>query len=72
MEVNRLVYRKQANYEAKILPLESRRLEKYFKLYKKLRKNNMLDEYMDIDKEDRLRWNRRKSFVEKIYYLKKF
>ena len=70
LEVNRLAHRHQVNYEAKVLPLEYRRLEKYFKFYKKISNTEMGKNILLIKSNDRLKWNRRKSFVEKIQYLK--
>ena len=55
-----------------MLPLESRRLEKYFKFYKKLKENGMQEEILNIENKNRLRCNKRKSFLEKkIYHLKR-
>merc|ERR1711991_766478 len=70
LEVNRLAHRHQVNYEAKVLPLEYRRLEKYYKFYKKISNTEMSKIYLSVDSTNRLKWNRRKSFIEKIQYFK--
>jgi hypothetical protein len=44
--VNRLAHRRDTNYEARILPLDSRRNEKLFKFWKRLDNNSATKEYL--------------------------
>ena len=69
--VNRLSHRKDVNYEARVLPLELRREQQIFKMWHR-KKCTLVGKYLkNLKNKDRLKYDRRKSFKERLENLNK-